>query len=256
MEIRARSLSGSYPAPGWFGLALGRRTVVRKVSLAVAPGEVVALAGKNGSGKSTTLRLLAGLLPPDAGEALLGGAPVMRTAARRRLGYLAEDDEFPAGLTVRNILRYAAVLAGYRGREARREAERAGKAAGLTEWWGVPGGRCSRGVRRRVSLAQALLGEPRALVLDEPLTGLDPEARVQALAAIRRAAEGGAAVIVSLHEAGAIESLADRLIVLVDGAVASDGAVADFASARGTGISAAAKGGDWLAAALNGAGRR
>ena len=256
MEIRARSLSGSYPAPSGFGLALGRRTVVRKVSLRVAPGEVVALAGKNGSGKSTTLRLLAGLLPADSGEALLGGVPAVRCEARRRLGYLPEEDEFPVGLNVRDILRYAAVLAGYRGREAHREAERAGEAAGLAEWWELPGARLSRGVRRRVSLAQALLGEPRALVLDEPLTGLDPEARVHALAAIHRTAEGGSSVIVSLHEAGAIESLANRLIVLVDGAVAADGAVTDFAPAGGSRASAAAPGGDWLAAALNGADRR
>ena len=226
---------------------------MRKVSLQVASGEVLALVGKNGSGKSTTLRLLAGLLPADRGEALLGGIPVTRSEARRRLGYLAEEDEFPAGLRVRDILRYAAVLAGYRGAGARREAERAGEAARLTEWLALPGGRCSRGVRRRVSLAQALLGEPRALVLDEPLTGLDPEARVQALAAIRRAAGGGAAVIVSLHEAGAIESLADRLVVLADGAVAARGAVAEFVAAGGAGSSASPKGEGWLPAALNGA---
>jgi len=254
LEIRARSLSGSYPAPGGFGLALRRRAAVREVSFKVEAGEVVALVGKNGSGKSTTLRLLAGLLPADAGQALLGGVPAIRREARRRLGYLAEEDEFPSGLKVRDILRYAAVLAGYRGREARREAERAGEAVGLARWLAAPGAACSRGVRRRVSLAQALVGEPRALVLDEPLTGLDPEARTRSLAAIRSAADRGAAVIVSLHEAGAIESLADRLVVLADGAVAGRGPVAEFVSAGGTELSAAAGGEDWLAAALNGGG--
>ncbi len=253
MEIRARSLSGSYPAPAGFGLALRRRAAVREVSLEVEAGEVVALVGKNGSGKSTTLRLLAGLLPADTGEALLGGVPAIRSEARRRLGYLAEEDEFPSGLNVRDILRYAAVLAGYRGRGMRREAERAGEAVGLSGWLAVPGAACSRGVRRRVSLAQALLGEPRALVLDEPLTGLDPEARTISLAAIRSAADRGAAVIVSIHEAGAVEWLADRLVVLADGAVAACGPVAEFASAGGTELSAAAGGEDWLAAALNGA---
>ena len=253
MEIRARKLSGSYPAPGRFGLALRRRTVVREVSFAVAPGEVVALIGKNGSGKSTTLRLLAGLLPADRGDALLGEVPAIRSEARRGLGYLAEEDEFPAGLRVRDILHYAAVLAGYRGPAARREAERTAAAIGLTEWLALPAARASRGVRRRVSLAQALLGEPRALVLDEPFTGLDPEARGRSLAAIRAAARDGAAVILSLHEAAAIESLADRLIVLADGAVAAAGPVEEFVEKGGKDRSAAGERDGWLAAALNGA---
>lgn len=253
MEIRARKLSGSYPEPGRFGLALRRRTVVREVSFEVARGEVVALAGKNGSGKSTTLRLLAGLLPADRGDALLGQVPATRNAARRQLGYLAEEDEFPVGLRVGHILGYAAVLAGYRGSGARREAEQAAERVGVAEWLAIPAARASRGVRRRVSLAQALLGEPRALVLDEPLTGLDPEARVRSLAAIRAAARDGAAVILSLHEAAAIESVADRLIVLADGAVAAAGPVDDFVAKAGGDRSATGESGGWLAAALNGA---
>ena len=254
MEIRARSLTCSYPAPGRFGLALRRRTAVRNVSFEVAQGEVVALAGKNGSGKSTTLRLLAGLLPADTGEALIGGIPATRTEARRGLGYVAEEDEFPAGLKVRDILDYAAVLAGHRGRRARRATQRAAEAAGLERWLGFPGARCSRGVRRRVSVAQALLGEPRALVLDEPFTGLDPQARVQSMAAIRRAAQRGAAVIVSIHEAAAIESLADRLIVLADGAVAASGPLAGFIANGNERIGAPRISGDWLSAALSGEG--
>lgn len=253
MEIRARKLSGSYPAPGRFGLALRRRTVVREVTFAVAPGEVVALAGRNGSGKSTTLRLLAGLLPADRGDALLGEAPATSSEARRYLGYVAEEDEFPAGLKVGHILRYAAVLAGYPGPGAHREAERAAAAVGLAEWLRLPAAGASRGVRRRVSLAQALLGEPRALVLDEPLTGLDPEARARSLAAIHSAARDGAAVIVSLHEAAAIEAVANRLIVLADGAVAAVGPVGDFVAKGGRDVSASGEAGGWLAAALNGA---
>lgn len=253
MEIRARKLSGSYPAPGRFGLRLRRRTVVREVSFAVAPGEVVALAGKNGSGKSTTLRLLAGLLPADRGDALLGEVPAVRSEARRRLGYLAEEDEFPGGLKVRDVLRYAAVLAGYRGPGARREAERTAAEVGLAEWLALPAAGASRGVRRRVSLAQALLGEPRALVLDEPLTGLDPEARATCLAAIRSAARDGAAVILSLHEAAAIEAVADRLIVLADGAVTAAGPVRDFVAKAGKDRCTAGGSAGWLTAALNGA---
>ena len=218
----------------------------------VAPGEVVALCGRNGSGKSTTLRLLAGLLIPDAGEALLGGIPAARSDARRRLGYVAEEDEFPPGLRVGEILRYAAVLAGHSGARARREAGVAAEAAELEEWLDFPGMRCSRGVRRLVSLAQALVGQPLALVLDEPFTGLDPEARVRSIAAVRRAAGRGAAVILSLHEAAAIESLADRLIVLAAGTVASCGSPGNFIGNGHGSTAAPGGGGDWLLAALSG----
>lgn len=231
---------------------LRRRIALRNVSFEVAGGEVVALAGRNGSGKSTTLRLLAGLLPADSGEALLGGIPATRNEARRGLGYMGEEDQFPAGLKVRAILEYAARLAGYRGRQARREAERAAAAARLEQWLAFPGAHCSRGVRRRLSLAQALLGEPQALVLDEPLTGLDPEARRQSLAAIRRASERGAAVVVSLHAAAAIEALADRLVILADGAVAASGPLAEFSPEAKERPGSGRIRGDWLIAALRG----
>ena len=248
MEIRARSLTFSYPAPGPFGLSLGRRTAVRDVDLAAVPGEVVALAGENGSGKSTTLRLLAGLLKPDSGEALLGGIVATNPSARLRLGYVAEMDDFPAGLTVRATLGYAAALAGLRGPRARREVGTAAETAGLERWLDVPAARCSRGIRRRVSLAQALVGRPGALLLDEPLTGLDPVARVRSIAAIRRAAARGAAVVVSLHDAAATAALAHRLLVLADGAVAAAGPLEDFTAA---GADPPGSGpGDWLAGVL------
>ena len=239
MEIRAHSLTRSFPAPSRFGLSLHRRLAVREVDLRVADGGVTALAGENGSGKTTTLRLLAGLLAPDAGEALLGGAPATRPEARRGLGYVAEGDNFPPGLPIRRILRYAATLAGHSRSDAEREARRAAETVGVEEWLGETAVRCSRGIRRRVSLAQALLGRPSALILDEPLTGLDPVARVRSVAAIREAAASGAAVIVSLHDAAAIEALADRLIVLRGGVVVAEGPVREFTGAA-----------NWLAVTL------
>lgn len=251
MEIRARSLTFSYPVRGRFGLSLRRHAAVRDVSFVVPPGEVVSLAGRNGSGKSTTLRLLAGLLRPDSGEALLGGVPAARSAARRRLGYAAEQEDFPGGLTVRQILGYAASLAGYRGAGARRKAAVAAEAAQLEEWLDAPGASCSLGIRRRISLAQALVGEPTALILDEPLTGLDPVARVRAARAIRQAADGGAAIIVSLHDAAAMQALADRLIVLKDGAVTAARPLAGVAAVADGSVGASAGGADWLAAELD-----
>ncbi len=248
MEIRARSLSLSFPGAGGLGFTRRRVPAVRGVDLRVGDGEVAALAGRNGSGKTTTLRLLAGLLAPDAGEALLDGEPAVRDATRRGLGYLGEEDGFPPGLSVAAFLRYAARLIGFGGAEAEQEIRRIAHDLDLEAWLDRRAGRCSLGVRRRIGLAQALLGRPRALILDEPLTGIDPVARAGVIRAIRAAAEDGAAVIVSLHDGAAIEALTDRLIVLSEGAVARDGPVSSFSP--GAAGAARAAPGDWLAAVL------
>lgn len=248
MEIRARSLTRSFPAPGRFGLSFRRQTAIREVGFRVREGEIVALAGENGSGKTTTLRLLAGLLRPDSGQALLGGRPAVRPRARQGLGYAAEEDEFPPALKAGAVLCLSAALAGLSAGTSRKECARVAAALDLEAWLGVPAARCSRGIRRRLSLAQALLGHPSALLLDEPLTGLDPVARARALAAIRAAARSGAAVLASLHDPGAILALADRLILLRGGRVAEAGPVSDFLPGESGNPPETA---DWLAAALS-----
>ena len=258
MEIRARSLTCSFPLPGRFGLALRRRRAVHEVSFRARAGEITALAGENGSGKSTTLRLLAGLLRPDSGEALLGGIPAARARARRGLGYSAEDDDFPPKLEVGSVLRLSAALAGFRGEARARACARVTSSLDLEKWLGVRAGRCSRGIRRRLSLALALLGDPTALLLDEPLSGLDPVARSRSIAAIRRAAAAGAAVVVSLHDPVAIQAMADRLVLRASGRVVRAGPISAFLpsggeAAPGSDASPEANA-DWLADALRAAG--
>lgn len=249
MDIRARSLTKAFAAPGLRGL-FRRRPAVRGLEFAVAPGQVAALVGENGAGKTTALRLLAGLLEPDSGEALLGGLPAGEPRARRRLGYADEDESGFAGATVAEILRFGARLAGAGRREARRAADEAAERLGIARERDTPANRCSRGVRRRLALAAAFTGEPRALILDEPLTALDPLARETVVGVIRRAAEGGAAVLCSLHTAASVEAIADRVLVLRRGSLLREGPVAAFLA-----DSAPAPGGarpDWLAAALRG----
>ena len=256
MEIRVHSLTLSYRGRGVRELRRRPRPAVRDLSFAAAPGEVVALVGENGSGKTTTLRLVAGLLSPDSGEALLGGVPAIRPEARRCLGYVPEEDGFPAGLPIRDVLRFAAALAGQRGPAARAGVEAAARAFGLAGRLGEVAERSSRGVRRRVSLAQALVGAPTALVMDEPFTGLDPVARAEAVTAIRRAAARGAAVVVSLHDAAVIRELADRLVALAGGVQIAAGRVGDLAGGP-TGDAAASRRGagaadEWLVRLLQG----
>lgn len=249
MDIRARSLTKTFAAPGARGL-FTRRPAVRGLDFSVAPGQVAALVGENGAGKTTALRLLAGLLTPDSGEALLDGLPASEPRARRHLGYADEEEPAVAGATVSEFLRFGARLAGAGRREARRAAEETAERLGIARERDLPANRCSRGVRRRLALAAAFLGEPRALILDEPLTALDPLARETVVGAIRRAAAGGAAVLCSLHTAAAVEQLADRVLVLRRGALLREGPVAAFLPESGE-----AQGGtrpDWLVSALRG----
>lgn len=232
MDIRARALTRAFPARGGRGL-LVRRPAVRDLDLRVGPGEVGALVGENGAGKTTALRLLAGLLRPDSGEALLGGVPAVRSSARRGLGYADEEEAGPGTATVGEILEFAAILAGAGRRDSRGLAAAAAAELGLDGALGMAVRRCSRGTRRRLALARALVGCPAALLLDEPLTGLDPLARERAVAAIRSAADRGAAVLLSLHTAAAVEALADRVFVLRYGALAASGPMRRFLPAPG-----------------------
>lgn len=245
MDIRARALTRGFPARGGRGL-LVRRPAVRSLDLRVGPGQVGALVGENGAGKTTALRLLAGLLRPDSGEALLGGLPAVCARARRGLGYADDEETGPGSATVGETLEFAAILAGAGRRDSRGLAAAAAAELGLDREMRMPVRRCSRGIRRRLALARALVGCPAALLLDEPLTGLDPLARERAVAAIRRAAERGAAVLLSLHAASAVEALADSVFVLRDGALAASGPTRRFL--RASAESGAAP--DPLAAAL------
>jgi ABC-2 type transport system ATP-binding protein len=186
----------------------GGREVLREVTFRVDPGEVVGLLGPNGAGKSTTLRLLLGLLRPSAGTATIDACA----------GYLPETFAAYEPLSVAAYLRYCCRMKGLR----RTAIEPALGAAGAADLARRPIGRLSRGQRQRVGLAQALLGEPAALVLDEPTTGLDPEQIVEARAVMRASAAKGAAVLVSTHLLAEAAATCDRVVVLVAGAVVAE----------------------------------
>ncbi len=215
--IRARSVRRSFPSAG---------NVVEDVSFDVAAGETVALVGRNQAGKSTLLRLLAGLLRPDSGEALLGGLPATRPSARRGLGFLDEGAPLPGGLRPLEAVQLAARLGGG---DAKAAAERVGVPVASRR----PLSRCSRGIRQRAGLAAALAPASRALILDEPFSGLDPVAWDLAARAIRDAADAGAAVLLSLHSESAVTSLADRVAVLRRGRLVREGPARDFVGPPG-----------------------
>ena len=193
---------------------------------------VVGLLGPNGAGKTTLLRILATVLGADTGSvSILGGDPAQgaqRTGIRRRLGYLPQELGYPRGFTAYGFVDYMAVLKEWNEPGQRREmVRRALDQVGLADLATKRIRALSGGQRRRVGLAQALLGEPQLLVLDEPTSGLDPEQRVS----LRRVlAEAGraATVVVATHHTEDVAALCERVAVLDAGAVRFDGAVRDL----------------------------
>lgn len=206
-------------------------TALDDVSLRLQPG-VTGLLGPNGAGKTTLLRVAATVLAPTAGQvALLGHdvAPLQqRTEVRRRLGYLPQELGFPRGFTAFGFIDYMAVLKEWDDK-ARRHAEvrRVLNEVGLTDVATKKIRRLSGGMRRRLGMAQALLGNPELLILDEPTTGLDPEQRAT-LRAILSSLGQRATVLVSTHQTEDVAALCDRVVVMDAGHITFDGGVIDL----------------------------
>jgi ABC-2 type transport system ATP-binding protein len=203
-------------------------TALDGVDLSFGPG-VTGLLGPNGAGKTTLLRILATVLPPDAGSVrLLGRSPATAdelAEVRRRLGYLPQEMGFPRGFSAFSFVDYMAVLKEWTERARRHDEVR--RVLDLVDLGDVSTRRVralSGGQRRRVGLAQALLGEPDLLLLDEPTTGVDPQQRVALRQVLSRAGERST-VLLSTHQTEDVAALCDRVVVLDSGRVRFDGAV-------------------------------
>jgi ABC-2 type transport system ATP-binding protein len=203
-----------------------------EVSLTLHPG-VTGLLGPNGAGKTTLLRVLSTALSPTSGSVHAFGhdahGPLpARTAVRRRLGYLPQEVTFPRGMTTFGFIDYIAVLKEWTDSSTRHdEVRRVLDLVDLADRATTKVHTLSGGQRRRVALAQALLGEPALLILDEPTTGLDPEQR----ASLRSVLSGigqRATVLLATHQTEDVAALCDRVVVLADGGVRFDGRVQEL----------------------------
>ncbi|MFD8391480.1 ABC transporter ATP-binding protein [Streptomyces sp. NPDC059680] len=202
---------------------------VRGISFSVARGEIYALLGTNGAGKTSTVELLEGLAAPAAGRVrVLGHDPYReRSAVRPRTGVMLQEGGFPTELTVAETARmWAGCTSG-----ARPEAE-ALELVGLSRRAGVRVKQLSGGERRRLDLALALLGDPEVLFLDEPTTGLDAEGRRDTWELVRRLRDAGTTVLLTTHYLEEAEGLADRLAILHDGRIAVSGTPAEVTAGR------------------------
>ncbi len=213
------------------GKRYGRTRALADVDLSFGRG-VTGLLGPNGAGKTTLLRIVATSIGADSGEVgLLGRDPSRShdvTAVRRQLGYLPQELGYPSDMTAFGFIEYVAVLKEWNDRRARsQEVRRVLGAVGLADQATVRVSRLSGGQRRRVGLAQALLGDPRLVVLDEPTTGLDPAQRAD-LRRTLSALGHRSTVLLSTHQTEDVAALCERVVVLAGGTVRFDGAVTDL----------------------------
>jgi ABC-2 type transport system ATP-binding protein len=206
--------------------SFGRTRALQGVTFAAGVG-VTGLLGPNGSGKTTLLRMLATVLAPDSGSLqLLGRNPQEaddRLAIRRRLGYLPQEPGFHRGFTVFEFVDYVAILKELTDRRARHEeVRRVIDAVGLSDVAGRRIRALSGGMRRRVGVAQAILGEPELVILDEPTAGLDPEQRLRFRDLVSRIGEGRT-VLLSTHMTEDVSALCPRVVVVDGGRTVFDG---------------------------------
>ncbi len=213
------------------GKSFGRTAALADVTLDLAPG-ITGLLGPNGAGKTTMLRILATALTADRGTVrVLGvnpGTASGRTEVRRCLGYVPQETGFPRGFTAFSFIDYMAILKNWSNPTLRHaEVRRVVDLVGLSEVAPKRVASLSGGQRRRVVLAQAMLGEPALLVLDEPTTGLDPAQRGRLRDVLGRAGES-ATVLISTHQTADVAALCERVVVLDGGRILFDGTVVDL----------------------------
>jgi ABC-2 type transport system ATP-binding protein len=197
---------------------LGRRvSLLAELSFSIQAGECVALIGHNGAGKTTTMKLMTALSRPSSGTVFLAGRPVTDADARKILGFAPETPRFPGGFSARELVRLHGRLAGAAVDPSALLAmvDLAGLEESRVETW-------SKGQRQRLSLAVALVGDPQVLVLDEPMSGLDPAGRALVRDLIAKLRVEGRTIVFSSHVLPDVASLADRALVLKSGKLVLD----------------------------------
>ena len=207
----------------------GPHTVVDRVSFSVAKGEVLGFLGPNGAGKSTTMRMITGFLPASAGRAVVCGFDVAAQPieAKRRIGYLPEGAPLYADMTPRQLLGFFAEMRGISGRARRARID---DAVGKVEIGEVLDQRIdilSKGFKRRVGLAQAIVHDPEVLILDEPTDGLDPNQKHEVRSLLRGMA-GDKAIIISTHILEEVDAVCARAVIIARGRILADATPQDL----------------------------
>ena len=201
------------------------KIAVDRVSFELTEG-VTGLLGANGAGKTTLMRMMSGILTPTGGEISADGIPVQAESYRALLGYLPQDFGYYPEFTAREFLEYFAALKGLGKKKAKEKTGELLELVGLSDVAGRKIKTFSGGMKQRVGIAQALLNDPKILILDEPTAGLDPKERVRFRTLIEELGKNSI-VLLSTHIVSDIEHIADRIIMMKDGALVWQGRQSD-----------------------------
>ena len=210
------------------GFGLRRKRVLHGISFGVEDGEIFGFVGPNGAGKTTTLKVLMGLIKATGGQASILGHDVSETEFRRHVGFLPENPYFYDYLSGREILSFYGRLCGVSRKECEERAER------LLDWVGLSHAAdarlrtYSKGMQQRVGIAQALVHDPKAVFLDEPMSGLDPIGRAEIRDLILRLRSEGKTVFMNTHILSDVETICDRVAIIVKGRIRHEGAIGEF----------------------------
>jgi ABC-2 type transport system ATP-binding protein len=212
-----------------FGSKSGGILAVDRISFSVEPGEVLGFLGPNGAGKSTTMKMVAGFLAPTSGTALVGGHDVVQEplAVKEAIGYLPEGAPAYPDMTAESFLEFIGQVRGLKGDAKRKAIDLAVTRTNIQGVMRQPIDTLSKGFKRRVGLAQAIMHEPSVLIMDEPTDGLDPNQKHEVRNLIKemaaKGAAGGKAIVLSTHILEEVEAVCTRAIIISGGRIVADG---------------------------------
>jgi ABC-2 type transport system ATP-binding protein len=226
--VQIDNLTKIFPVP----LRRQRVTAVRNLSFEVHPGEVYGLLGPNGSGKSTTLKILLGLVTPNHGRAMIFGQDSRDYHSRRDVGFLPENPYFYKFLTAAETLRFYGKVCGMGGTALSKRIDELIHLVGLEDARDRRIGGFSKGMLQRIGLAQALIQDPRLVVLDEPTAGVDPAGSHQIRDLILDLKKRGKTVLLTSHLLEQVQEICDRVGIMARGEMIREGALADLVSVK------------------------
>ena len=206
----------------------GRVRALEPLDLKVEAGKVFGLLGSNGAGKSTFVKTILNICKPTTGRARILGVDSRNPDARAKVGYLPEGTQFPRYLTGKQVCEYFGRLRGLSGARLKEEVQRTIFLVGMAEWADKRVTQYSKGMKQRIGLAQAMLGEPRLIILDEPTDGVDPQGRHEIRDVIKRLAGEGVTIFLNSHLLMEVEAVCHEVAIMFQGRVLRRGPVLDI----------------------------
>ena len=198
------------------------------IDLSVAPGEIFALLGPNGAGKTTLIKCALGIVFPTSGEGRLLGYPFGSVQAKEQIGYLPENHRYPLYLTGEQVLSYFGKLSGVPKDVLARRIEETLRTVGMTEWRKTKVRKYSKGMMQRLGLAQALINDPKLIMLDEPTDGVDPVGRKEIRDVLIHLKNEGRTIFLNSHLLSEVEQVSDRVAIMDHGKIIREGSVQDL----------------------------